>query len=839
MKTTFPSLLLLTALAAPAAPVAAQTLPVSAAAAAAAGSKATAPAPAAKAAVAALNHATPPLLTGTVADSLGRQGLPFATVLLQAAADARTVLSTITDAQGAFRFEAVPAGQYELRVRYLGYKPSAPVAVAVAADHASALPAVLLAADRQLLKGVTVKASRPFIEQRADKLVLNVAASPIAAGGTAYDVLGRAPGVLESGTGFQLRGKSVTVLLDGKATNLSGGELKTMLSALPGNSLDQVEIIANPSARYDANGAAIINLITAKSRKFGTNGTATVGVGSGQFGRTNAGLNLNHRTEKLNLYGGLDRLDNKTYSTTSAVRTAENGPRISESGRDERQNHNNSARVGLDYQVSANTSLGFLLKGSLNQRARTGSNLAELDEAASGRPLAASFVASAGSSQMLNPAINLYFKTKLDTLGRTLSLNADYFGYRKDTHTSYATQPLDGRFENAGPLALLRDNSPVRNAVRSASADFAQPIHHGTLEAGLKTTFTTTDNDIRWEQALEGQPWAVDAGKTNHFIYRENVNAAYVSLNRAGNNVDVQLGLRAEQTNTTGTSLTTGQSTTRHYLNLFPMMAAQYKLSEKSRLGLSYSRKIDRFQFGIVNPFVTYVSQYRYLQGNPNIQPSYSHNFELTHSFGDLLSTSLSYGHHTNVLVESYTKNDASQVVVSSYQNFGSAETVSASTTLMQPLLNGKWSTVTTLGLEYARVNSAAVGLRAARPSGYLSSNHTVRLPHGFKAEASAMYMSPMTFGGVAFHSRLSSSFGVSKALFKAAATLTLNVTDPFNQQQTGYDVLANGVNSTNLDKIESRFVKLNFSYKFGNQRVKASQRRRTGTEAEQGRMEN
>ena len=782
--------------------------------------------------------ATQPL-SGTVADSLSQQALPFATVLLQAAADAQNVLSTITDAQGAFRFEAVPAGRYELRVRYLGYKTGAPVAVTVAADQATTLPQLRLAADRQLLKGVTVTATKPFIEQRADKLVLNVAASPIAAGGTAYDVLGRAPGVVENGAGFQLRGKAVTVLLDGKTTSLSGEELKNMLGAMAGNSLDQVEIIANPSARYDANGAAIINLITAKSRKLGTNGTATVGVGTGQYGRYNAGLNLNHRTDKLNVYGGLDRLENQTYATTSAVRTAENGPRISESGREVRRSQNNSARVGLDYQLSTNTSMGFLLKAGLNNRTRSGSNLAELEEAASGRPLVASLVSSVGTSQVLNPALNLYYKTRLDTLGRTLSLNADYFGYRKDTHADYFTRPYGGQFEPAGPLALLRENSPARNSVRSLSADFEQPIHHGTLEAGLKTTFTTTDNDIWWEQALEGQPWAVDAGKTNHFIYRENVNAAYTTLNRTGNKMDVQLGLRAEQTNTTGTSLTTAQTTTRHYLNLFPSVAAQYKLSEKSQVGLSYSRKIDRFQFGIVNPFVTYVSQYRYLQGNPNIRPSYSHNFELTHSFGDLLSTSISYGHHTDVLVASYQKNDATQVVISSFDNFGSAESISASTTLMKPLLGGKWSTVTTLGLEYARVNSATEGLRAARPSGYLSSNHTIRLAHGIKAEASAMYMSPMTFGGVAFHARISSSFGVSKSLFHEAATLTLNVTDPFNKQQTGYDVLANGINSTNLDKLESRFVKLNFSYKFGNQRVKASQRRRTGTEAEQGRMEN
>ena len=776
-------------------------------------------------------------LAGSVADSLSQQPLAFATVLLQAADDAKNVLSTITNEQGAYRFEAVPAGRYELRVRYLGYKTGAPVAVTIAADRATTLPLVRLAADHKLLAGVTVTATRPFIEQRADKLVLNVAASPIAAGGTAYDVLGRAPGVIESGAGFQLRGKTVAVLLDGKTTNLSGEDLKNLLSTMPGSSLDQVEVIANPSARYDANGGAVINIITTKSRKLGTNGVATLGAGTGQYGRYNAGLSLNHRTEKLNVYGSLDGLQNQTYASTSAVRSGEFD--IRENGREVRRLQSTTAKLGLDYELSKTTSAGIVVKGLLSARTRDGQTLAVLSGDAASAPLSVSRVRTLGASQVLSPAVNLYYKTKLDTTGRTLSLNADYFGYAKNVRNDYNTRFFDGDFQPTGPAGLLRDNTPVRNAVYAAKADYAQPFHKGTLEAGLKTTFTSTDNDIRWEKAADGQPWAPDLGKTNHFVYRENINAAYGTFSRTVRKVDVQLGLRAEQTNTLGTSLTTGQATERHYLDLFPSASGQYNVSAKTRVGLSYSRKIDRFAFGIVNPFLAYVSPYSYTQGNPNVRPSYSHNFEFTHSYNNLLTTSISYGRHTDVLVESYRRDDATQVVVHSFQNLGHAETLSASTTLSKALLGGKWFTSTTAGLEYARISGGGVGLNTARPSYYLATNHTLKLPYGLKAEASANYMSPMTFGGVAFHARFSSSFGVSKSLFKDAATLTLNVTDALNTQQTSYDVLAGGINSTNLDKVESRFVKLNFSYKFGNQRVKASQRRSTGIEGERSRMEN
>ena len=784
-----------------------------------------------------LGQVRPQSLAGTVADSLGRQALPFATVVLQGAAGASHLLSTVADAQGAFRFEAVPAGSYTLQVRYVGYKTAAPVPVTVAADQPATLAPVLLAADRKLLGGVTVTAAKPFIEQRGDKLVLNVAASPIAAGGTAYDVLGRAPGVLEQGAGFQLRGKKVAVLLDGKPTNLSGEELKNLLSAMPGSTLDQVEVIANPSARYDANGAAIINIITAKGRKLGTNGVATLGVGAGQYGRYNTGLSLNHRTGRLNVYGGLDRLENQVYATTSAMRTLGEGLEIRESGREVRHNQNNSARLGFDYVLSKRSSAGVLLKGAFNTRDRDGQNLARLSSFV---PLTAAGVGTTGASQVLNSSVNAYYKTKLDSLGRrTLSVNADYFGYHRDLQADYTTRAFDAQMQETGPASLLRDRTPSRNAVLSATADYAQPLYKGTLEAGLKTTFTTTDTDIRWEQARAGQPYTPDQGRTNHFVYRENINAAYGTFGRTVEKVAVQLGLRAEQTNTEGTSLTTGQTTRRHYLDLFPSASLQYSQSEKVQLGFSYSRKIDRFAFGVVNPFVTYISPYRSAQGNPNIRPSYSHNFEFTHSYNSLLSTSVSYGRHTGVLVESYQKDDATQVVTNSFQNFDSAETISASTTLMKPFLGNKWRTVTTLGVEYARVSALAVGLSASRPAAMLSSNHTFTLPRGFKVEAAAWYRSPMTFGGIAFQPVYSSSFGVSKSLFKEAATLTLNVSDVFNTQQNGYNVLANGINSANLDKAESRFVKLNFSYKFGNKNVKASQRRNTSIEAEKMRMDN
>ena len=273
-----------------------------------------------------------------------------------------------------------------------------------------------------------------------------------------------------------------------------------MLAALPANSLDKVEIIANPSARYDAKGGAVINLVTTKSLKLGTNGTATLGTGigtnAGRYGRANAGLSLNHRTEPLNVYGSYDRLDNQTFTVTSAVRAAIPEVQIAENGLELRRNRNNYTKLGFDYNLNKTSAVGVLVKGTYNERIRTTDNRALLTGPA-GAPLQGAAVRTAGQAQFFSPAVNAYYKTTLGGPEKTLRVNVDYFSYHKNYRNDYATTALAAVGAPTAPTDLLHHNSPARNSLKSLAADYAQPLHGGTLEAGLKITFTTTDNNIR------------------------------------------------------------------------------------------------------------------------------------------------------------------------------------------------------------------------------------------------------------------------------------------------------------------------------------------------------
>jgi len=518
---------------------------------------------------------------------------------------------------------------------------------------------------RQNLKAVTVTGNKPFIVMKADKVVVNVSESPVAAGSDAAQVLTNAPGVVEQSSGnFELRGKKVIVLIDGKDSRLSGEELKEWLSAMPSNTIDRIELIANPPARYDARGAAVINIISARSKNFGTNGVFTAGLGSGRYGRYNGGLGLNYRDKQINIYGNYDYQYNKQYYDLYSNRTLAENAAIVERTSDVRTRNNHSLKAGLDYDINRNSSFGVLLKGMLNYRDRDVFTRS-VKEAAGADSF--STVNTMGKARILNPSVNIYYKTKLDTSGKQLTLNADYFRYNKTWKDDLVTHFYDPAGMQTGTPYLLMNNSPADNEIRSIAADYSQPLGKGQLEAGLKATLTTTDNDINWLQQLEKQ-WVTDEGKTNHFIYDENIYAAYATYSRSIKKFDLQAGLRAEQTYTKGRSLTLNQVNKRDQFNLFPSLSVMYNHSQKHQYGFSYRKSIDRYSFDVVNPFITYVSQYQYNQGNPNIRPSIGHSFEVSYVYNNELFISVNYQRFTDVPAAIFRK-DTGNVVISTEVN--------------------------------------------------------------------------------------------------------------------------------------------------------------------------
>jgi hypothetical protein len=773
---------------------------------------------------------------GVVLDSLTKQALPQATITLQQTGAEPRVLSAIADKKGIFLFKQLPQAQYLFTIAYVGYRTFVKDSLFITASNAS-VDTFYLALANQALKSVTVTAQKPFIVQTADKIILNVAESAIAAGSNAYEVLLRAPGVVENNDVLQFRGKSVNIYIDGRPSNISSMELKNFLSNMPANGIEKVELIPNPSARYDALGGSVINIRLAKNKNFGTNGTLTQGIGTGKYARYNSGISLNNRTKKVNIYGSYDYQQNKQYFDNRSERILSSSASILETEFDVRTRNNHSFKLGVDYDINKNSSIGFLVRGYVNFRDRASNNRSVFD-LANKTIDSLSIVQSNGYARFFSPSVNAYYKTKTDSAGSELTINADYLNYNKIWRDEIATNYYDeGGFAYRAPY-LLRDNSPSNNSVSSLSVDYSRPIKKkAKMEIGFKSTFSVIDNDLLWQFQNNGN-WKTDIDKTNRFIYKENINAAYITFSKTIKKYNVSAGLRAEQTNTNGQSVTLNTSQRSGYLNLFPNLAVQFASKKQyHQYNIAYRKSIQRYGFDYVNPFITYQSQYTYSQGNPYLQPQLNHSIEFSHNYKYKLFTSFNYLRSIKALAPVY-KQSIDNLLISSYDNLGSSD-VFILTLTSSKTIKKKWTSNNTVGAFYYNYQINGQAQKGNNTvTGYISSQNTVVLPKKWILEFSAYYFSRIASGIYKMDGMGSVSSGISKQVWKGLGNFKFNVSDIFNT--TRYrNVVENyqGVNGVFINKPETRFVNLVFTYKFGNKNVRASKSRKTGIEDEKNRM--
>lgn len=557
-------------------------------------------------------------VSSVVVDNATKHSLPGVSVMVKSNADSSLTFSTVTDDKGHFSFSQLQKGNYIIHINYINYKKIiSPLKIN---DSIKFLfpDTIALNFSPKTLGEITISGKKDFISMKADKITLNVAESPIASTGNAYEAILHAPGIAEQNNSLSFRGKNVSALINGRPVHLSGNDLKTMLTNTSANNIEKIEILPDPSAKYDASGGSVINIKMAKNKNYGINGSYTVGAIVAKYFGATTGTSLNYRNKNINIYGSYNYARNKQYYHTSSDRILENNAHILEDENDTRSLKNNNYSLGADYDFNKNNTIGILLRGYTNSRNRTVINnttVAHTDHLAD----SLSTVNTIGFAKYVNPTLNLYYKTTLDTTGKELTLNADYFSYDKKWNDNFITNYFDNNKLPYSVPYLLRDNSPANINVHSFSADYVNPLKNGSIEAGIKSTFTTTDNNVLWEYQNNGN-WIKDSSKTNHFIYKENINAAYI--NYAGTfktKYEFAFGLRAENTNNSGNSVTLNQISRHSYTNLFPNIRFVFNKDDNNSFSISYRKSIYRFGFDVVNPFVIYQSQYSYYKGNPDI----------------------------------------------------------------------------------------------------------------------------------------------------------------------------------------------------------------------------
>jgi hypothetical protein len=690
-------------------------------------------------------------------------------------------------------------------------------------------------------------------------MVVNVEASPTNAGANALEVLEKSPGVsVDKDGNISLKGKAgVQVFIDGKPAYLSGADLANYLRNLQGTQLDQIEIMTNPPAKYDAAGnSGIINIKTKKSKQMGYNVMATLGYSQGVYASNNQNLTFNYRKNKVNLFGTLSRNERNSFQKLSIQRKF-----IEESSKEVKSlfeqlssmrqlNMSNNAKLGADFYLTKKTTIGATLNGFYNPGVFT--NNSDIDIAnPDGTLMSKANGFSKSKSQWRHFGSNINFRHVFDTTGKELTADVDYLNY----NVSSSQNLMNKYFDPSGVPTNVPDNLlgslPQLIRIYSGKADYLHPLKNGAkFEAGIKTSFVETDNNAVYDTLRNGM-MILDSARSNHFVYTENINAAYVNYSKQLNKKwSAQLGLRLENTTARGNSKGLAYSNvynkfmpfdsafTLNYTQLFPTAYVQYTADEKNSFTVNYGRRIRRPDYENLNPFVEFLDRYTFEQGNPKLRPQFSHNIELSHTFKGFLTTTLNYTKTNNIIQQVLEQNENSnesyikQANIANQRQYGIA--VSAfkqfkgfSGNIYANVFNNEFNGI---------VNNTMVTMGAT--SAMFNGSVAYKFKKGLTTEVSGFYRTAGVDGVFRIGGFGMMNLGASMPLFKTKGTIRLNVRDVLWSQRIKGESKFGNIDAQFQNYRDSRVASITFTYRFAKGKLNANARRKTsGSADEQSRV--
>lgn len=784
-------------------------------------------------------------VNGYVTDST-HKAIEAATVSLFRSVDTVFIKAELTDVEGKFEFVEIPAGTYYVIVSLLGYADyKSPDFQYEGGTSVFNIGDIMLETEGMALAEVSVVAQKPFIERRSDRLIVNVENSILASGSTALEVLERSPGVIVSASdAISIRGRAgVIFMIDGKVTPMSGQELANYLRSIPSGSIERIEIITNPSAKYDAAGnAGIIDIRMKKDKNQGTNGSITANYGQGVYPKAGAGISLNHRHKKLNVFGGYNYNYRLGFNDLRLYRSFfEEGQRT---GAYDQRNylkmpyHFQTGRFGIDYNLSANTVIGILASGNLSRFKPNGENRSSVENEK--QEVISSFRTTNRSSDVWpSYAFNGNFKHTFPKKSMELTFDIDYARYWNETDQNFTTRYFDLEGTENLPQYLLTGDLDGNLEIKSAKADFMYPITKDTrVEAGLKGSIVNADNNLQFFDRSDIDNPVYDSSISNHFLYEEKINAAYVNFIHSWTKFSIQSGLRIENTIADGIQLVNGQSFDRNYVNLFPSIFLNYTFSEKYDMGLNMSRRLDRPSYQQLNPFKFFLDPTTYREGNPFLNPQFTWSFEWNHTFAQRYTATFSYALTTDNITQVIGPVEGvDRVTVQTDKNLDRVEYYSFNASI--PVSAGKWwSSTNNFSAYYGRYQGSYAGtnLRDGNLVWDLRTNNTFQLGNDWSAELNFSYHTREIYAFMDLNPMWGLGAGIQKQLFEKKGTLRLAFSDIFwtnlpsaliqyNEYTEYFDVYR-----------ETRQAVVSYTHRFGDNKLTPARRRAGGAEEEKQR---
>jgi iron complex outermembrane receptor protein len=777
-----------------------------------------------------------------------------ATVELLQRKDSALVKATLSDKEGLAQFENIGAGDYLLRISMLNHESvySKDFSITQGAQNI-VLPDIHLPQATTQLKDVTVTGKKPFLQKLNDRIVVNVESSIISAGSSALDVLERSPGVtIDQNDVIGLRGRQgVIIMVDGKISPLSATDLANYLRGLPSNAIERIEIITNPSSKYDAAGkSGIIDIKMKKDQRFGANGTFTAGYGQGVYPKANTGVTLNYRNKKINVFGNYNygyrkNLNHLILNRNFFVNGVYNGG-------DDKDNYavmpvnSNAGRFGVDFFPDKKTIIGFVVNSNFyGFRRKNSNNSVVIDNQKD--PFSTFQTFATNNDHFNNSVANINFKHTFDTTGKELSADVDYGIFNSKSLSSTATKyfNLDGTMLQ--PDYILDGDQDGKLTFKTTKADYVNPLKNGAkLEAGFKTSFVSSDNDAKFFDVSSGTP-VDDVNKTNRFLYKEYNNAGYINFSKDFKKFDLQVGLRGEQTKVKTQQVKGNILFDTSYFQLFPSAFFNYKLKEDQTLGVSVSRRIDRPGYSQLNPFLFLIDVTTYATGSPGLLPELTWSYELNYTLKQINFT-LGYSH------TKHNQNIAIAVFKDVFPNIPVADNV----TIQIPInlesldyfglsvaaparINKWWNMINNANIYYNHFNGnlGSTALNNGSPAADIRTNNTFTLNKGWTAELNGEFYSGGRDGYMVSKPQWGITAGVQKNILKSKGTIRLNASDIFWTNLPKATITYNNYIEHWHAYRETRVVNLSFTYRFGNNKVAAARRRTTASEEERRRAGN
>jgi outer membrane receptor protein involved in Fe transport len=762
-------------------------------------------------------------ITGRVTEALGHTALGYATVQLYKLHDSSSVATVTTAESGTFTLEA-PAGTYYALIEFIGYNPFKTAAITLTPANAPLnLGVIQLISSSKTLEEVYIQAEKSSMELALDKKIFNVGKDLANAGGTAADILSNIPSVAVDVEGnVSLRGSnSVRILIDGKPSGLVSIKGGSGLQQLQGSMVEKVEIITNPSARYEAEGmGGIINIVLKKERKEGFNGSFDVVAGYPENFGLAANVNYRHRSfnffvnysasyrnapGKSDLYQELYRNDSTFISTKNMEHRL--------------KGMYNNARAGLDYFFDEKN----ILTAAYTYRISKGKRFSDIyyhDYTSTIKNLTGITHRTQDETETEpNSEYALSYKRTFARQGQELTADVRYLDNWENSDQYFGQQNFkpDGTTTD-GRFILQRSLNDETEKQYLTQIDYIHPFgEKGKLEAGLRSSFRNMTNNYTVTEEDANGDWFELPGLTNNFLYKENINALYAILGNKVNKFSYQLGLRGELTHVTTTLKQTHEVNPRKYLNFFPSAHLTYDLPHGHAIQVSYSRRVRRPQYNDLSPFMTYSDNRNYWSGNPDLDPEFTHSFEIGHiKYLDRASISSSvYYRNTKGRILYVKRVDEKGNSVTLPQNLATENSFGAEFTGSYSAFSW-WKTDASVNFFRAITDGSNLDdeFKSDTYSWLVRLLSRATVWKNADIQIRGNYEAPQQTPQGKRKSIATMDLAVSKDILKDKATLTLNVLDVFNSRR--YRSITEGANfyTENMSQGRLRQVNLTFNYR-------------------------